>query len=45
MKCRISITIDEETYYRIAEAMRKRKFKNKSHLVEKAIKRMLRKGP
>ena len=42
MKCRISITVDEDTYFKIADAMRSRKFKTKSHLVESAVKKMLR---
>ncbi len=43
MKCRISVTIDEKTYFEIFEALRTKKYRSKSQLVQNAVKRMLRK--
>lgn len=37
MKHRMSITIDEGLRLKIAEIMRNKQFKNKSHLVEYAL--------
>jgi len=38
MKERISATIDKETIRKINEILKKGKFRNKSHIIEEAIK-------
>ena len=42
MKHKLSISVDEETIVKIREAMRKGKFRNKSHAFEYAVKEVLR---
>ena len=42
MKCRISITIEEDTLVRIREALRFKQFRNKSHLLEVAADELLK---
>jgi len=42
MKIRISACVDEKTYFEIFEALRKKRFRNKSQLVETAVRRMLK---
>jgi len=41
MKHKLSISVDEETIIKVREAMRKGKFRNKSHAFEYAIKQVL----
>lgn len=38
MKARVSATIDEETIKDIDEILKKRNYRNKSHVIETAIK-------
>lgn len=38
MKARISVTVDEETVFKVRELMRSGKFRNKSHVIEHCIK-------
>ncbi len=40
MKVRISATVDEETESIVEEIMKKGKYRNKSHVIEEAIKLM-----
>jgi len=40
MKHIMSISLDEETIIRMREVMRKGPYRNKSHVVEEAIRRM-----
>lgn len=40
MKVRISATIDEETLKIIEEKLKKGNYRNKSHVIEEAIKQM-----
>ncbi len=42
MKEKISVTLNEETVLGILEKLREDRFRNKSHIVEEAIKRFLR---
>ncbi len=42
MKHKLSISVDEETIVKIQEAMRKGKFRNKSHAFEYAVNKVLR---
>jgi len=37
MKKRVSATIDEETFEIIKRILKKRKYRNKSHIIEEAI--------
>gem|GEM_PF-519825 len=41
MKQKISVTIDEETVLDILDSIRTGKFRNKSHVVEFAVKKLL----
>jgi len=41
MKTKLSITLDEETVQGIFNAISSGKFRNKSHVVEYAVKRLL----
>ena len=41
MKQKISITIDEETVYDILKSISSGKYRNKSHVVEYAVKKLL----
>lgn len=41
MKHKISISVDEETVVKIRGAIRKRKFRNKSHAFEYAVNEVL----
>ncbi|MBI2655857.1 hypothetical protein HYX06_05555 [Candidatus Woesearchaeota archaeon] len=41
MKQKISITLDEETVFKIQNNLRTGKFRNKSHVVEFAVKKLL----
>jgi len=41
MKEKISITLDERTVLKIFEALSTGRFRNKSHVVEYAVKKML----
>lgn len=41
MKQKISVTLDEETVFEIQNQLRTGKFRNKSHVVEYAVKRLL----
>ena len=41
MKQKISITIDEKTVFDILNSIRTGKFRNKSHVVEYALKKLL----
>jgi len=41
MKHKLSISVDEETVVKIQEAIRKRKFRNKSHAFEYAVSEVL----
>ncbi len=43
MKHKLSITMDEETIIKIREAIREGSFRNKSHAIEYAVKRLLEK--
>lgn len=40
MKLGMSVSLDEETHSKVRELMRKRRFRNKSHVVEEALQRM-----
>jgi len=40
MKCKLSITVDEEILVKIQDSMRSGVFRNKSHAVEFALKKM-----
>lgn len=37
MKCRMSISVDEETAHQVQELLRSKRFRNKSHVVEYAL--------
>ena len=39
MKCRISATVDEESVELLREQLRKDSFRNKSHVIEYALKK------
>jgi len=41
MKHKISISVDEETLFRIRERLRDGTYRNKSHVFELAVKRLL----
>jgi Arc/MetJ-type ribon-helix-helix transcriptional regulator len=41
MKAKLSITIDENTVLDILETLRNGKFRNKSHFIEYAVKKLL----
>lgn len=41
MKHKLSITIDEETVFDILKSVESGKFRNKSHVVEYAVKKLL----
>lgn len=41
MKSKLSITLDEELVAEIAKALSSGKFRNKSHVVEYAVKKLL----
>jgi len=41
MKCRVSLTINEDTLIRIRAALRSKRFRNKSHFFEIAAEEML----
>ena len=41
MKSKLSITLDEETLLEIQKQLNSGKFRNKSHLVEFAVKKLL----
>ena len=41
MKAKLSITMDEETIMKMMDKMRDGLFRNKSHLIEYAVKRFL----
>ena len=41
MKQKISITLDEETVYDILKSISSGKYRNKSHVVEYAVKKLL----
>ena len=43
MKHRVSISVDEETIIRVREALRQKRFRNKSHAFESALNDMLNK--
>jgi Arc/MetJ-type ribon-helix-helix transcriptional regulator len=43
MKHKLSITMDEETIIKIREAIREGDFRNKSHAIEYAVKKLLKK--
>ena len=40
MKHVVSVSLDEETIVKIREILRKSNFRNKSHVVEEAVKKM-----
>ncbi len=40
MKRIISVSLEKETIARISEILKKGKFRNKSHIVEEAVRRM-----
>ena len=40
MKHTVSVSLDEETIIKIREILRKSSLKNKSHVVEKAVRKM-----
>ena len=42
MKHIVSVSLDEETVDKIQEILRKSSFRNKSHVVEEAVKKMWR---
>ena len=42
MKDRLSITIDRETHLKIREKMREGLFRNKSHLIEYAVLKLIK---
>jgi Arc/MetJ-type ribon-helix-helix transcriptional regulator len=42
MKHKLSISVDEETVFKIMEAIRNRQFRNKSHAFEFAINEVLK---
>ena len=42
MKCRISATVDERTIDLVREQLRKSSFRNKSHVIEYALKKAFR---
>ncbi len=42
MKSKISVTLNEETILGILKKLREDRFRNKSHIVEYALKRFLR---
>jgi metal-responsive CopG/Arc/MetJ family transcriptional regulator len=44
MKCKISISIDEETLEGIETALANSTFRNKSHFIEYAAQKMLKEG-
>lgn len=44
MKQVISVSLDEKTIIKIDEILRNSSFRNKSHLVEEAVKRLCRGG-
>jgi len=41
MKQKVSISIDEETLFKVLESIRTRRFRNKSHAFEYAMRRTL----
>jgi|TARA_B100002003_G_C13863662_1_gene422650 Arc/MetJ-type ribon-helix-helix transcriptional regulator len=41
MKHKLSITVDEETVFKIMEAVRNRQFRNKSHAFEYSVNKVL----
>jgi len=41
MKHKISISIDEETMFKVFEVLRSRKFRNKSHVFEYAVNKVI----
>ena len=41
MKQKVSISIDEETLFKVLESIRTRRFRNKSHAFEYAMQRCL----
>jgi len=41
MKAKISVSLNEETILKILEKLREDRFRNKSHIVEYALKRFL----
>ncbi len=43
MKHRISVSVDEQTIFKIQELLRNKQFRNKSHTVEYAINEMFQK--
>jgi len=44
MKHIVSVSLDEETVFKIREILRKGSFRNKSHVVEEAVKKMFDRG-
>lgn len=40
MKHKISISIDEQTYFSVLDILKSRKFRNKSNVIEYAIKKL-----
>ena len=42
MKYKLSISVDAETVMKLRERMRRREFRNKSHLIESAINEFLK---
>ena len=41
MKTKLSITVDEETLIELEEQLNSGRFRNKSHLIEYAVKKLL----
>ncbi|MBT3985110.1 hypothetical protein HOD38_00445 [archaeon] len=44
MKHKISVSIEEETLFRLREELRNRKYRNRSHAIEYALSKLIEDG-